>query len=184
MTTTSNSASKTTRAEDPHAGAGVDNGQERLARLVRNAARAYVRALQLRLEPHDVNYGHWSVLRVLWVKDGLSQRDLSEQAGITDSTTFAVVKSLDALGYIERRHLPGNNKNVHVFLTRSGKALKRQLIPLAVDVNRISVAGVSEQDLQTTRRTLIRITEALAQDEQALSAAGQTARKPRPRSGA
>ena len=31
----------------------VDNGQERLARLVRNAARAYVRALQLRLEPHD-----------------------------------------------------------------------------------------------------------------------------------
>ena len=122
------------RVETSVADDGVDDGQERLARLVRNAARAYVRGLQLRLEPHDVNYGHWSVLRVLWAQDGLSQRDLSEQAGITDSTTFAVVKSLEALGYVERRHLPGNNKNVHVFLTRSGKALKRQLIPLAVEL--------------------------------------------------
>lgn len=184
MTTPSHRTALTAATPDPLAAAGVDDGQERLARLVRNAARAYVRALQLRLEPHDVNYGHWSVLRVLWAQDGLSQRDLSEQAGITDSTTFAVVKSLDALGYIERRHLPGNNKNVHVFLTRSGKALKRQLIPLAVDVNRISVAGVSEQDLQTTRRTLIRITEALAQDEQALAAGSPPARKPRPKNGA
>ena len=149
-------------------GGGTDDGQERLARLVRNAARAYARALQMRLEPHDVNYGHWSVLRVLWVRDGLSQRDLSERAGITDSTTFAVIKSLQALGYVERRHLPSNNKNVHVFLTRSGKALKRQLIPLALDVNRISVEGISEQDVLTTRRTLIRITESLARDEQAL----------------
>lgn len=162
---------------------GTDDGQERLARLVRNAARAYVRGLQLRLEPHDVNYGHWSVLRVLWARDGLSQRELSEQAGITDSTTFAVVKSLDALGYIERKHLPGNNKNVHVFLTRSGKALKRQLIPLAVDVNQVSVKGVSEQDLQTTRRTLIHIIDALARDEQALAEAASPPRKTRTRGG-
>lgn len=168
-----------TQAVPATAGNGVDDGQERLARLVRNAARAYVRALQLRLEPHDVNYGHWSVLRVLWAQDGLSQRELSEQAGITDSTTFAVVKSLDALGYIERKHLPGNNKNVHVFLTRSGKALKRQLIPLAVDVNQISVEGVSEQDLLITRRTLIRINEALARDELALAEAA-AARKVAP----
>jgi len=179
------------REESGPAGGGMDDGQERLARLVRNAARAYVRGLQLRLEPHDVNYGHWSVLRVLWAQDGLSQRELSELAGITDSTTFAVVKSLDALGYIERKHLPGNNKNVHVFLTRSGKALKRQLIPLAVDVNQVSVEGVSEQDLQTTRRTLIRIIDALARDELALAEASKAPRKPlrkapsttRPRSG-
>lgn len=169
------------RVEASVADDGVDDGQERLARLVRNAARAYVRGLQLRLEPHDVNYGHWSVLRVLWAQDGLSQRDLSEQAGITDSTTFAVVKSLDALGYVERRHLPGNNKNVHVFLTRSGKALKRQLIPLAVDVNQVSVDGVSEEDLRITRRTLIRINEALARDEAALLQAAKSARKKRPR---
>lgn len=172
------------REDSGPAGDGMDDGQERLARLVRNAARAYVRGLQLRLEPHDVNYGHWSVLRVLWAQDGLSQRELSELAGITDSTTFAVVKSLDALGYIERKHLPGNNKNVHVFLTRSGKALKRQLIPLAVDVNQVSVEGVSEQDLQTTRRTLIRIIDALARDELALAEANKPPRKARPRIGA
>ena len=162
----------------PAAAGGVDDGQERLARLVRNAARGYVRALQLRLEPHDVNYGHWSVLRVLWAQDGLSQRDLSEKAGITDSTTFAVVKSLESLGYVERKHLPGNNKNVHVFLTRSGKAQKRKLIPLALEVNEISVEGVSETDLLTTRRTLIHIAQALARDELALTHAQRAPRTP------
>ena len=68
------------RVEASVADGDVDDGQERLARLVRNAARAYVRGLQLRLEPHDVNYGHWSVLRVLWAQDGLSQRDLKLSA--------------------------------------------------------------------------------------------------------
>lgn len=147
---------------------GVQVAQERLAHIVRIAARAYARALQLRLVPHDVNYGHWSVLRVLWVQDGLSQRDLSEKAGITDSTTFTVVKALDHLGYIERRHLPGNNKNVHVFLTRAGRALKRKLIPLAVAVNDVSTQGISEEDLLITRRTLLRITDALNADEAAM----------------
>ena len=68
-----------------------------------------------------------------------------------------------------------------MFLTRSGKALKRQLIPLAVDVNQVSVEGVSEEDLRITRRTLIRINEALARDEAALLQAAKSARKKRPR---
>ncbi|NUO85261.1 MAG: MarR family transcriptional regulator, partial [Cupriavidus sp.] len=36
--------------------------EERLAHLVKDAARAYIRALQLRLAEHSVSYGHWTIL--------------------------------------------------------------------------------------------------------------------------
>ena len=55
---------------------------DRLAHLVRDAGRAYTRALQLRLADHGVPFGHWTFLRILWETDGLTQRELSERAGV------------------------------------------------------------------------------------------------------
>jgi DNA-binding MarR family transcriptional regulator len=155
------------RPQAPSAADAPEPSQERLAHIVKDAARAYVRALQMRLVSHSVSYGHWSILRVLWDRDGLTQRELSEQAGIAEPTTFTAVKALETLGYVERMHLPGNNKNVHVYLTKSGKQLKRKLVPLAEEVNEVSVRGVSAEDVETTRRVLLAILAALAEDEAA-----------------
>lgn len=60
---------------------------DRLAHLVRDAARALGRLLSVRLTEHDVSFGHWSFLRVLWVEDGLTQRELSERFGVMEPTT-------------------------------------------------------------------------------------------------
>ncbi|GAB3091246.1 hypothetical protein GCM10027081_09880 [Cupriavidus yeoncheonensis] len=147
--------------------------EERLAHLVKDAARAYIRSLQLRLAQHSVSYGHWTILRILWRHDGMSQRELSERAGVTEPTTFAAVKALEALGYVERMHLPGNKKKVHVFLSKAGRALRRKLEPLAEEVNAISVEGVTEEDVLTTRRVLISIAEKLVADEAALAESGR-----------
>ena len=143
-----------------------DIANERLAHMVKDAARAYIRALQMRLAEHTVSYGHWTILRILWDHDGLSQRELSDLAGVTEPTTFAAVKALEALGYIERTHLPGNKKNVHVFLTKTGRALKRKLVPLAEEVNETSVEGVSAEDVAIARKVLIAINRNLAKDEE------------------
>ena len=61
---------------------------DRLAHLIRDVARAQMRALQQRLAPHGVSFGHWTFLRILWIKDGLTQRELSELAGVMEPTTF------------------------------------------------------------------------------------------------
>ena len=61
---------------------------DRLAHLVRDAGRALVRSLSVRLAEHQVSFGHWSFLRVLWAGDGLTQRELSERAGVMEPTTL------------------------------------------------------------------------------------------------
>ena len=137
---------------------------DRLAHLIRDVARAQMRALQLRLAEHDVSFGHWTFLRILWLKDGLTQRELSELAGGMEPTTFAAVKAMEQMGLVERRQLAGNRKNMHVFLTRAGRALEKKLVPLAEEVNHVSVAGSTEAQLQAMRQFLLLMLENLAAD--------------------
>lgn len=121
-----------------------------------------MRALQARLAQHSVPFGHWTFLRILWRKDGLTQRELSDEAGVMEPSTFAAIKAMEALGYVRREQAPDNRKNVYVYLTASGRRLRSRLVPLAEEVNRIAVKNVPPADLASTRRTLLAIVDALS----------------------
>lgn len=154
---------------------------DRMAHLIRDTERAFRRTLQIRLAEHGVPFGQWSFLRILWEADGLTQKELSARAGVMEPTTFAAMKAMEATGYIERRQLPTNKKNVYVYLTACGRALKARLVPLAEDANHISVKGVDAGDIATTRRVLLAMIANLAADELALAEADQASghiRKP------
>lgn len=122
---------------------------------MREAARAFVRELTARLAAHGVPFGHWAFLRILWQRDGLTQRELSEMAGVMEPTTYAALKAMEEAGHIERRRMPENRKNVYVFLTPQGRALKKKLVPLAEDVNKVATRGVKADQLATTRAVLL-----------------------------
>ena len=140
---------------------------DRLAHLVKDAMRGLGRALHMRLAQHRVSFGHWTFLRILWEEEGLTQRALSERAGLQEPTTFSALKAMEKLGFVERRQLPSSRKNVYVFLTAKGRALKRVLVPLAIEINQIAIEGATEADVVATRRTLLIIIENLARDEAA-----------------
>ena len=141
-----------------------DVPDDRLAHLVRDAGRVLTKSLQTKLADHSVSFGHWSFLRILWVTEGLTQRELSEQAGLMEPTTYTALKAMEANGLVERRQLNGNRKNIHIYLTQKGRDLKQTLIPLAESVNESAVRGVDHDDLLATRRTLLAIISNLAAD--------------------
>jgi DNA-binding MarR family transcriptional regulator len=140
---------------------------DRLAHLVKDATRGLLRALQMRLSKYGVAFGHWAFLRILWEQDGLTQRALSEEAGLMEPTTSSALATMEKLGYIRRERRPDNRKNVHVFLTTKGKALRRRLVPLAEQVNDVAVRGASAADvaatMPSTRELARRIAAASAQ---------------------
>lgn len=139
--------------------------EERLAHLVRDATRALVRALQARLARHGVPFGHWAYLRILWEHDGLTQRELSARAGVMEPTTYGALKAMEERGYVTRRQRRDNRKNVFVFLTPKGRALQQKLVPLAEEVNRVAVAGMTAADVARLRRLLLALVENLARDD-------------------
>ena len=157
---------------------------DRLAHLIKDATRGLQRLMQQRLAKYNVAFGHWVFLRILWVKDGVTQRELSEEAGLMEPTTFSALTAMEKLGYIERRKLPHSRKNVYVFLTPSGRALKKKLVPIAEELNEIAVSGVEPDDVATTRRTLLRMIENLAREEAEALEREPRVRKTRPRAAA
>ena len=121
---------------------------DRLAHLVKHAARSFARAL-----------------RILWESEGLTQRQLSGQAGVMEPTTFSALNAMERLGYVVRKPSPTSRKEVHVYLTRKGRALKNKLVPLAEEVNEVALRDVESADIAATRRTLLAFVVNLAADE-------------------
>lgn len=138
---------------------------DRLAHLVKDATRAFLRALQVRLASHDVPLGHWTFLRILWEQDGLTQRELSAEAGVMEPTTVTALRAMESLGYIERRQKPENRKNIYVYLTPEGKKLKKRLVPLAEEVNSLAVKDIPENDIVLVRRALLTMITNLCNDD-------------------
>lgn len=137
---------------------------DRMAHLVKDVSRSFLRSLQARLAEAGVSLGHWTFLRILWEQDGLTQRALSQEAGVMEPTTVVALRAMEELGYITRERLPENRKNIYVFLTAKGKALKRKLVPLAEEVNAVALRGLNEGELEVARRCLLVMLDNLASD--------------------
>jgi DNA-binding MarR family transcriptional regulator len=109
-------------------------------------------------------------LRILWESDGLTQRELSAEAGVMEPTTHVALNAMERLGYIRRRRLAANRRNVYVHLTPTGRALKAKLVPLAEEVNEVGIDGIDAADVATVRRVLIAIIDNLASNYTAVDA--------------
>ena len=157
-----------------------DLSDERLARLIRSAARAFNRSLQLRLASHGVSFGQWIFLRILWNEDALSQRELSVRAGLTEPTTHTALARLEAMSLVERRQLPGNRRRQHAFLTPKGRSLRDKLEPLAVEANEKAVVGLDVGEQAALRRALLTMIRNLERDEADAAALGMKVPATRP----
>jgi MarR family transcriptional regulator, organic hydroperoxide resistance regulator len=128
---------------------------DRMAHLVKDATRAFLRALQARLAAQGVQLGHWTFLRVLWERDAITKRELSVEAGVMEPTTNAALRAMEKLGYVRLERRPDNRKNIYVHLTARGRRLERQLVPLAEEVNAVALAGLTRDEVAATRRALL-----------------------------
>jgi len=130
---------------------------DRIAHVIKDVTHIMVRSLQKKLNDYDVPFSHWAILRILWKQDGMSQRELSTKAGVMEPTTANIVQQMEDKGHITRRYLGSNKRKRHVFLTKQGKHLEHQLVPLAEDVNKIATRGISKKELKLLRSTMIKM---------------------------
>lgn len=145
---------------------------DRMAHLVKDATRSFQRSLQARLAPHGVSFGHWTFLRILWDRDGLTKRELSIEAGVMEPTTVVALRSMEGLGYVSLEQRPENRKNVYVFLTPRGRRLQQVLVPLAEAVNAVALQGLGPAEIAAARQALLVMVDNLARDAVVLGEPG------------
>jgi hypothetical protein len=81
---------------------------DRMAHVVKDLLRTIQRAMQIRLAEHSVSIGQWVFLRILWEREGITQRELSELAGVSEPTTYSALLAMEKAGLITRQKLAGN----------------------------------------------------------------------------
>ena len=138
---------------------------ERLAHLVRLVAKGFSRCLQIRLAKHGISFGHWTYLRVLWEEDGITQRDLSARLGLMEPTVHSALNKMLKVGLIHREHKSGNRKKNYIYLSETGRSLRAELEPLAVEVNDVASEGVPDDVVDQLRSALIDMYKNLSVDE-------------------
>ena len=152
--------------------------------LVRDAHRAFQRLLERRIAPYGVTRGQWYFLRVLWIEDGLSQRELSARASTMEPTTVVALKSMEKSGLIRRVRSTEDKRRARVWLTAKGKRMRDELLPVARLVVEQADEGIARSELAAFRSVIQRMTANLdrqlrpQQNEEAMP---KTARRGRAR---
>jgi len=140
---------------------------ERIAHLVRLLERQFRRSLQGKLKQHDVMFGHWEFLRILWDEEGLSQKELAHRAGLTGPTAHTALNKMEAKGLIEKEVPKGGQSRPVINLSPLGRSLRHELEPLAVSTNDTAVSGLSADEIIRLRKLLIMMTRNLTADTNA-----------------
>jgi MarR family transcriptional regulator, organic hydroperoxide resistance regulator len=126
--------------------------------LVRDAHRAFQRVLERRIARFGVRRGHWYFLRVLWIRDGLTQRELSTRVGMMEPTTVIALKNMERAGLVRRVRSREDARRAHVWLTPLGRRLERQLLPVALQIVREAEKGIGRRKVAVFRDVITRMT--------------------------
>lgn len=138
---------------------------------IRATHRAFDRLLQQHLASYGLNNGFWYVLRVLWEKEGLSQRELAREVNLRESSMVLMLEAMQQAGLVRRARDREDRRRIRVHLTAKSRALKPKLLPNAGRINRIAAQGLRAVDLAL-------LLELLAKMKTNLEAAAATARAP------
>lgn len=136
-----------------------------LGYLMRTAFRSMSRALENRTSDHGVTASQWHFLRVLWMEDGISQRELSERVRMREPTTVVALKRLEKSGLVLRKQSPDDGRKINVYLSPKAKRLKTKLMPLVEEVNELATEGLNAEEKAELRRLLQKVNANLAAED-------------------
>lgn len=103
---------------------------------------------------HDITPEQWAILIRLWERDGRPQSELSEATFRDAPTMSRILDVLEARELLTRNPHPEDGRARVVYLTKAGRALEKELVPVVEKIVREMVEGIDERALVTTRNTL------------------------------
>lgn len=131
--------------------------EKSIAFQIRRAHLAFDRLLTARLSRHGIKAGFWHYLRALWIKDGVTQKRLSQVTNVTEVTSVSLLNDMSENGLVRRERGTEDRRQVLVTLTPKGRALEPTLLPYAVELNRLAVRGIPKEDIDTCLAVLAKI---------------------------
>jgi MarR family transcriptional regulator for hemolysin len=130
--------------------------------VLAQGARLWRRAVDRRLEPYGLTEAHWlPLLRLARAPAPMRQKDLAASLSLDNSSVVRLLDALQQAGLIERQE-DSDRRAKAIVLTASGRARVEEVEAVARQVREDALLGLTDQDLETTSRTLAHICRILA----------------------
>ncbi|MEO1596616.1 MAG: MarR family transcriptional regulator [Pseudomonadota bacterium] len=104
------------------------------------------------LEPLGLTYAQYIVMLVLWEQDGVTLTHIADKLDQQSGALTPVLKRIEALGLLQRNRNPENERELQVFLTRKGKAMRTK----ALEINQCvaDACGLGESELTDLHKNI------------------------------
>ena len=117
---------------------------------VYSANLAYGRAYKPILDELGLTYTQWIAIVALWEEDAQTVSSLGDKLFLESNTLTPILKKLEALGYLERRRDPADERQVIVTLTPAGRALREK----GAQRTLVKATGLAADEFAAARRTM------------------------------
>ena len=123
------------------------------------AEHAFTRFYKPRLEALELTYPQYLVFLVLWETDGITVKALGDKLFLDSGTITPLVKRLEARGLVRRERDKQDERQVRIYLTEEGRALREKALAVPLAVGKAlggdgEAAGMLRESLHRLREQL------------------------------
>src|SRR4051794_7938190 len=124
-----------------------------------STAHAFNRVYKPLLDKLGLTYPQYLVMLVLWERDGVPLKDISERLFLDSGTLTPLLKRLEATGLVKRTRSTEDERQVLIALTAQGQALKERAraVPQAI----LAASACSLGELSAMKKDLIALRDQL-----------------------
>ena len=109
------------------------------------------------LAPLGLTYPQYLVMLVLWESDGLSVSTLGQRLSLDSGTLTPLLKRLEASELITRQRAEDDERRVDIFLTKSGRSLKKKAQSIPPELACATACSLEELSFLTRRLHELRV---------------------------
>ncbi len=113
----------------------------------------------------EFNGAQGRILYVLWEKDDIPIRELSEKTGLAKTTLTSMLDRLESSGHIARVSDRADRRTVHIRLTENARSLQEKYNEVSAKMNEIFYGGFTDDEILSFENTLGKILENLTKKE-------------------
>ncbi len=127
--------------------------------IINRTATALARAITLDFKERNIpiNKEQFSVLIILWKKDGCAQQVLSEYTNRDKPGITRLIDTMEREGLVYRKQDPFDRRSNKIYLTEKGNSLKEEVIASVKYTLTRAAKGLTEGEAKKLRELLYRV---------------------------
>ena len=131
--------------------------------VVYSASKAFQKAFDLQLrDKTGITLTQSKVIFALNMFSGLTQRELADKIGVETPSLVPIIDKMEEDGYLKRKLDSKDRRLKRIYTTPKTDALWDSMMECGLQIRKVSLNKVSEQEVKSVLDTLKRVTENLS----------------------